>query len=170
MLAPTAPGWVRPEFEFNGKPWAPTQRHTLFAPYNLDLEQELWEGRLEAARHFAVANRLNRTVVDTPGAWIGLVAAGKTYLDLREALVRLDLTEADLHRFGIRMLRVDMLYPLDSATLRRFATGLEEVLVIEEKRSFLELLVRDALYNMADRPLVVGKRDEQDRILVPGPR
>ena len=79
-----------------------------------------------------------------------------------------DLTEDDLRRFGIRLLRVDMLYPLDSATLRAFATGLAEVLVIEEKRSFLELLVRDALYNMADRPLVVGKRDEQDRILVPG--
>ena len=71
-----------------GKPWQPTQSHTLFAPYNLDLEQELWEGRLEAARRFAVANELNRVVVDSPGAWIGIVAAGKTYLDLREALNR----------------------------------------------------------------------------------
>ena len=168
LVSPSRTAWVRPEFEYRGKPWQPTQSHTLFAPYNLDLEQELWEGRLEAARHFSVANRLNRVTVDSPGAWIGIVAAGKTYLDLREALARLDLTEDDLRRFGIRLLRVDMLYPLDSATLRSFATGLAEVLVIEEKRSFLELLVRDALYNMVDRPLVVGKRDEQDRILVPG--
>ncbi|HTG48915.1 MAG TPA: indolepyruvate ferredoxin oxidoreductase family protein, partial [Gemmatimonadales bacterium] len=146
----------------------PTQSHTLIPPYNLDLEQELWEGRLEAARHFGAANRLNRTTVDGPGAWLGIVAAGKTYLDLREALARLGFSDEDLRRAGVRVFRVDMLYPLDAGTLRRFATGLEEVLVIEEKRNFLELLVRDALYNMPDRPRIVGKRDEQERILVPG--
>jgi len=167
-VSPQQSDWIRPEFEFGGKPWAPTQSHTLFAPYNLQLEQELWEGRLEAARHFAVANGLNRVVVDPANAWLGIVAAGKTYLDLREALSRLDLTETDLHRAGIRLLRIDMLYPLDGPSLRRFATGLEEVLVLEEKRSFLELLVRDALYSMPDRPRVVGKRDEQERILIPG--
>ncbi|MHB1328492.1 MAG: indolepyruvate ferredoxin oxidoreductase family protein [Gemmatimonadales bacterium] len=168
QVSPRQSDWVRPEFEFAGKPWQPTQSHTLFAPYNLQLEQELWEGRLEAARHFAVANGLNRVVVNPTDAWLGIVAAGKTYLDLREALSRLDLDEGDLHRFGIRLLRIDMLYPLDGPSLRRFATGLEQVLVVEEKRSFLELLVRDALYNMADRPHIVGKRDEQEGILVPG--
>ncbi len=167
-VSPEQAAWIRPEFEFAGKPWQPTQSHTLFAPYNLQLEQELWEGRLEAARHFAVANGLNRTVVDPANAWIGIAAAGKTYLDLREALSRLGLTDAELHRFGVRLLRIDMLYPLDGPSLRRFAAGLEEVLVIEEKRSFLELLVRDALYRMPDRPRMVGKRDEQDRVLIPG--
>ncbi len=168
QVSPAQSNWVRPDFEFGGKPWQPTQSHTLFAPYNLQLEQELWEGRLEAARHFAVANGLNRVVVDPADAWLGIVAAGKTYLDLREALSRLDLSEADLHRFGIRLLRIDMLYPLDGPSLRSFARGLEQVLVIEEKRSFLELLVRDALYNMPDRPRLVGKRDEQEQILIPG--
>ena len=168
MVSPSRAEWVRPEFEFRGKPWQPTQSHTLYAPYNLDLEQELWEGRLEAARRFGVANRLNRITVDPEGAWIGIAAAGKTYLDLREALARLGFDDDELRRLGIRLLRVDLLYPLDPATLRHFARGLQEVLVIEEKRSFLELLVRDALYNMADRPQVVGKRDEQDRVLVPG--
>ena len=168
LVSPSRAEWVKPEFEFRGKPWQPTQSHTLIPPYNLDLEQELWEGRLEAARRFGAANRLNRTVVDAPGAWLGIVAAGKTWLDLREALSRLGFSDDDLRQAGIRLFRVDMLYPLDSATLRRFAAGLEEVLVIEEKRSFLELLVRDALYNMPDRPRVIGKRDEQDHILVPG--
>ena len=69
-------------------------------------------------RHFGAANGLNRVVVDSPGAWIGIVAAGKTYLDLREALTRLDLSEDDLRRLGIRILRVEMLYPLDPATLQ----------------------------------------------------
>jgi indolepyruvate ferredoxin oxidoreductase len=120
-VSPSQAAWVRPEFEFRGKPWQPTQSHTLFAPYNLDLEQELWEGRLEAARHFAVVNGLNCVVVDPPGAWIGMVAAGKTFLDLREALARLDLGDDDLLRLGIRLLRIDQLYPLDPTTLRRFA-------------------------------------------------
>ncbi|HKP28194.1 MAG TPA: indolepyruvate ferredoxin oxidoreductase family protein [Gemmatimonadales bacterium] len=168
LVSPSRAEWVRPEFEFRGKPWQPTQSHTLIPPYNLDLEQELWEGRLEAARHFGAANRLNRTTVDAPGAWLGIVAPGKTYLDLREALIRLGFSDDDLRRAGVRLFRVDMLYPLDAGTFRRFASGLEEVLVIEEKRNFLELLVRDALYNMPDRPRVVGKRDEQERILVPG--
>src|SRR5262245_55795407 len=168
VVGPSRSEWVRPEFEFRGKPWQPTQSHTLIPPYNLDLEQELWEGRIEAARHFGAANRLNRPTVDSPGAWLGVVAAGKTYLDLREALSRLGFSDDELRRAGVRLFRVDLLYPLDAGTLRRFASGLEEVLVIEEKRNFLELLARDALYNMPDRPRVVGKRDEQERILVPG--
>ena len=125
-VSPSQAEWVRPEFEFRGKPWQPTQSHTLFAPYNLDLEQELWEGRLEAARHFAVVNGLNCVVVDPPGAWIGLVAAGKTYLDLREAFARLDLRDDDLLRLGIRLMRIDQLYPLDPTTpapLRAGAPG-----------------------------------------------
>ena len=167
-VSPARAEWIRPEFAFRGKPWQPTQSHTLIPPYNLDLEQELWEGRLEAARHFGEANRLNRTIVESPGAWLGIIAAGKTWFDLREALTRLGFSDEDLRRAGVRLFRVEMLYPLDAGTLRRFATGLEEVLVIEEKRNFLELLVRDALYNMPDRPRIVGKRDEQERILVPG--
>ena len=147
------------------------RRHTLFAPYNLDLEQELWEGRLEAARHFAVANRLNRIVVDSPGAWIGIVAAGKTYLDLREALARLDLTEADLNRFGIQHSPRGHAVPARLRDARaRFATRPRR-----GPRHRGEALVpraagaRRALQH-AGPPRVVGKRDEQDRILVPGPR
>jgi indolepyruvate ferredoxin oxidoreductase len=157
-----------PEFEFRGKPWQHTQSHSLFAPYNLQLEQEVVEGRLEAARRFAVANELNRIEVDPERAWLGIVAAGKTYLDVREALARLGLDEVGLGRYGIRVLRIDLLYPLAEETIRRFARGLEEIVVVEEKRPFLELLLRDALYGAADRPRVLGKLDEAGALLFPG--
>ncbi len=168
VVGPDRHGWVLPEFEFRGKPWRPTQSHNLFAPFNLQTEQEVWEGRLEAARRFGAANRLNRITVAPTNAWLGIVAAGKTYLDVREALDRLGLSDPDLERLGVRLLKVGMLYPLDAGVIREFAAGLEEILVIEEKRSFLELLLRDALFNQAERPRVVGKRDERDVLLVPG--
>ncbi len=159
---------LRPAFEYRGKPWQPTQSHMLFPPYNLQLEQEVIEGRLDAARRFSAANRLNRIVVNPSQAWLGVVAAGKTYLDVREAFARLGFTDGDLERFGIRLLRVGMLYPLEPATVRQFASGLEEVLVVEEKRPFLELFVRDVLFGVANHPRVTGKVDDQGRLLVPG--
>ena len=167
-VAPERRRWVVPEFELRGKPWRATQSHMLFAPYNLQLEQDLWEGRLEAARQFGRANRLNRVTVSGPGDWLGIAAAGKTYLDVRESLTRLGFSDDDLRRLGIRLFQVGMLYPLEASAVREFATGLEEILVIEEKRSFLELQIRDVLYHEANRPRIVGKRDEQDRNLVPG--
>jgi indolepyruvate ferredoxin oxidoreductase len=168
VVSPDRHHWVKPEFEFLGRKWQPTQSHALFPPYNLVLEQEVWEGRLEAARRFGTANRLNRITLPAIGAWLGIAAAGKTYLDVREALARLGFTDADLERFGVRLLRIGQLYPLDPHLVREFATGLEEIVVVEEKRSFLELLIRDALYNAPHRPRIVGKRDERDILLVPG--
>lgn len=156
-----------PEFEFGGHPWRPTQSQMLFAPYNLALEREVFEGRLEAARRFAAANRLNRITLSPPGAWLGIAAAGKTYLDVRDALRRLGFGDRDLEAAGVRLLRVGMLYPLEPGIVREFARGLEEVLVVEEKRPFLELFVRDILYHERERPCVVGTTDETGAILVP---
>ena len=102
VVSPDRHRWIRPDFTFNGKPWKPTQSHTLFAPYNLQLEQELWEGRLEAARRFAAANGLNRIPLASPGAWLGIAAAGKTWYDVREALAKLGFTDAGLEAAGIR--------------------------------------------------------------------
>ncbi len=157
-----------PDFEYRGKPWQPTQAHTLFAPYNLQLEQELIDGRLEAARRFAAANELNRIEVNPSDAWLGIAASGKTYYDVREALARLGFDEEALLRLGLRILRLGMIYPLEPGIVRRFGRGLEEIMVIEEKRPWLELLIRDALYAAADRPRVVGKQDEAGQPLVPG--
>jgi indolepyruvate ferredoxin oxidoreductase len=157
-----------PEFERDGKSWAHTQNPVLLPPFSLDMEQEIVEWRLEAARRFAISNPINRLAVPAPGAWLGLVAAGKTYFDVRAALAALGLDDAALERHGIRLLKVGMPYPLEPGIVRAFADGLEEIVVIEEKRAFVELFVRDILYNLAERPRVVGKRDEQGGPLVPG--
>jgi indolepyruvate ferredoxin oxidoreductase len=168
--ADVAPGRITvvdPGFQYEGRPWRHTQNPTLLPPFGLEMEREIHYGRLEAAKLFAAANGLNRIAVDTPDAWLGLVAAGKTYYDLREALRELGLDEAALRHHGIRILKVGMLYPMEPGIVQRFARGLEEILVVEEKRSFVEMFVRDVLYNDAVHPPVVGKRDERGRPLVP---
>jgi indolepyruvate ferredoxin oxidoreductase len=157
----------RPELIINGRAWKPSQTHTLGSPTSLALEQEIHEGRLVAAVAFAAANRLNRITVAAPGAWIGIVAGGKPYYELRQALSGLGLDDAALERAGVRILQVGMPFPLDQALVREFARGLEEILVVEEKRPFLELFIRDALYHQAERPRVLGKQDEQGRSLLP---
>ncbi len=158
---------VDPGFQYEGKPWRHTQNPLLLPPYGLDMEREIHYGRLEAAKAFAAANGINRIPLDTPEAWLGLAAAGKTYYDLREALRELGLDDAALRHHGIRILKVGMLFPMEPGIVRHFARGLEEIVVVEEKRSFVELFVRDALYNDAVHPRVIGKRDEQGRPLVP---
>jgi len=156
-----------PGFSINGQPWQHTQNPALLAPHSIALEQELYEGRLEAAKLFAAVHDLNRITVPTADAWLGIAAAGQTYYDLREALRQLGLDDAALNRHGIRLLKVGMLYPLEPSIVRQFARGLDEILVIEEKRAFIELFLRDVLYNLRDRPRVVGKRDENNRRLTP---
>ena len=166
-VGPDRPRIILPEFTVNGRPWQPTQTATLGAPTSLALEQEIYEGRLEAAKAFAAANQLNRITVNPRDAWIGIAAAGKTYYELRQALADLGLDDAALERYGIRLLQVGMVFPLEPQIIQTFAQGLEEIVVVEEKRAFLELFVRDLLYDRADRPRVVGKHDEQGRRFIP---
>ena len=158
---------IQPEFSLHGRPWKPTQAATLGAPTSLALEQEIYEGRLVAARMFAAANRLNRITVNPPDAWLGIAAAGKTYYELHQALADLGLDDSALARYGVRLLQVGMIFPLEPGIIHAFAQGLEELVVVEEKRAFLELFVRDILYGRADCPRVVGKQDEQGRGFIP---
>jgi len=166
-VAPDRVRPVRPDLVIDGQPWQPTQNPRLLLPDSLALEKEIFYGRLEAARAYAAANRLNRITVPAPEAWLGIVAAGKTYYDLREALAALGLDDDALRRYGIRVLKLGMLFPAEPGVLTEFARGLEEILIIEEKRSFIELFTRDVLYNAAVRPRIVGKTDERGERLVP---
>ncbi|PYM77468.1 MAG: hypothetical protein DME03_04720 [Candidatus Rokuibacteriota bacterium] len=156
-----------PGFVYEGRPWQARQTPMLMPPWGLEAEREIHYGRLEAAKMFAAANRLNRITIPTPDAWLGIAAPGKTYYDLREALAELGLHNAALRQYGIRLLKIEMLFPMEPGTVREFARGLEELLVVEEKRAFCELFIRDILYNQAERPRVVGKSDEEGRPLVP---
>jgi len=158
---------ANPGFVYEGRPWQARQTPMLMPPWGLEAEREIHYGRLEAAKMFAAANRLNRITIPTPDAWLGIAAPGKTYYDLREALAELGLDNAALRQYGIRLLKIEMLFPMEPGTVREFARGLEEILVVEEKRAFCELFIRDILYNQAERPRVVGKSDEEGRPLVP---
>ena len=92
---------------------------------------------------------------------------GKTYYDLMHALRELGLDGNGLERAGIRILKLGMISPLEPEIAREFARGLDEVLVAEEKGPFVETLLKDALYGMADAPRILGKRDERGEPLLP---
>ncbi|GAA4225228.1 indolepyruvate ferredoxin oxidoreductase family protein [Actinomadura meridiana] len=150
-------GLVVPEFEWRGRPWRPTRSAGVDLKSTTSLEGEVLEGRLRAATAYAAANDLDRVEGATGEAVIGLVATGRTYLELREALDRLGLDDAALERRGVRLLRLAMIYPLDAGKVREFAHGLREIVVVEEKRAFIETQIRDVLYEVDDRPAVFGK-------------
>jgi indolepyruvate ferredoxin oxidoreductase len=140
----------------------------LLTPRTIDVEREIYEIRYQLARDYASANQLNIVKVDPSSAWIGIVASGITYREVREAFTRLGLrSEADIEACGVRLLKMGMPIPFNPATIRSFAAGLSEVLVIEEKRPGIESLVKDALYGLAGCPRVVGKSDEFGAVLVP---
>ena len=157
---------IEPQFMVDGKPWRHTQNTALISPYSLQLEQQIHDVRLDAAIAFAKANKLNKITVATPDAWLGIVAAGKTYYDLRQALLDIGLDDAELERSGIRLLKLGMIFPLEPDILHQFADGLEEILVIEEKRSFIEMFCKEKLYAMPSAPRIVGKKDERGERLV----
>ena len=157
---------VIPTVELDGKPFQHQINVNLIPPYSLDMERTLHGARLELARRYAWENKLNRIAVPTPDAWLGIMTAGKTYHDVRQALAELGLDEAALRRYGVRILQMGMISPVEPRIVREFARGLQEVLVVEEKRAFLELFAKDILYGAPDRPRIVGKRDEEDRPLV----
>ena len=158
---------VDPGLEIDGEPWRHVQRPGLVTPLSLEQEKDIAYGRLEAALAYAAANGLNEISGATGPARLGIAAAGRTFAELRQALSDIGLDDDALRHFGIRLLRLGMVWPLEPEIVRRFAGGLDEILVLDEKRAFIELFVRDILYGRATAPRVVGKTDEQGRRLVP---
>ncbi|MEU8269966.1 indolepyruvate ferredoxin oxidoreductase family protein [Sphaerisporangium sp. NPDC049002] len=158
---------VLPDVELDGRPYRHVPTTRMLNPVPLELERSAHLARLEIARAYGHENGLNRVTAGRSGDTIGLVAAGKTYLDLREALAMLGLADDELERRGIRLLRLGMPWPLDGRTVREFAEGLREIVVVEEKRSFVEQQIKELLYATPGRPAVLGKSDEDGRALFP---
>ena len=159
---------VIPELEWKGKPYRARVSGHLGGRGANAVEREIHEVRLELARLYGRENKLNRIVIDPPDAWLGILASGRSYHEAIEAAGVLGLDEQGLADNGIRVLQMSMPHPFDRTIAREFARGLEEILVIEEKRPFMEGLLREALYGSPDMPKITGKRDDQDRLLVPG--
>jgi indolepyruvate ferredoxin oxidoreductase len=136
----------------------------LVVPFTLMLEYEVNNRRLEAARQFARLNRVNR-MYGARDAWLGIATAGKPYYDLQQALRDMGIRREDLDALGIRIAKFGMTFPLEPQFTKEFAEGLRTILVVEEKRSFLELQLREILYNQPQRPVIIGKQDEQGKSL-----
>jgi indolepyruvate ferredoxin oxidoreductase len=161
-VEPGHPQIIIPEIFIDDKPFYKSQDMTFLPPGTIDMERRLFYERHMAVRAYAHANELGRIEEHTGDDRIGLVSAGKSYADLRQALYDMGLDSAALQRLGIRVLRLGMIYPLDTEVVQRFATGLDEIVVVEEKRAFVETQLRDCLYNMPQHPRVLGKYDEHD--------
>ena len=141
--------------------------HIGWANLPLQVEERLFEQRLVAVRAFVRANGLDRVVVEGTRRRLGIVTTGKAYGDLRQALEDLGVGEARMRELGISIYKVALSWPLEPERLRAFASGHDDLLVIEEKRPVIEEQLAAILYNLSQRPRLSGKRDLAGRPLVP---
>lgn len=143
--------------------------HARWPDKPLDQERRLNKYKIYAAREFARVNNLNRVVIDSSKPRLGIITTGKAYLDVLQALEDLGIDERKAGLIGLRVFKVGMSWPLEPVATHQFAQGLEEILVVEEKRSILEDQLTGQLYNwpVERRPRVVGEFDEQGRDLLP---
>ena len=134
----------------------------------LDMEARLHDYKRDAMLAFVKANRLNRVVISGGrNPKVGIITVGKSYLDVRQAFDELGIDEVKCNDLGIKVYKVACPWPLSRRELKEFAEGLDLIIVVEEKRSLIEVQVREELYGSANQPVVIGKRNEQDEWLFP---
>ena len=138
--------------------------HIRWPDHALEQEARLFDYKWYAALAYIRANRLNYNVIEGPNDRLGLIASGKAYNDTRQALLDLGLDDATCRRVGIRLHKVGVVWPLEAQLTREFATGLQEILVVEEKRQVIEYQLKEGLYNWRSdvRPRVLGKFNEME--------
>ncbi len=158
---------VVPELELDGRPFAKRTDFSFYPGKNIEHERHLYDERHLAVLAYARANGLDRVLARGERDRVGIVTAGKSTADVRQALADLGMPLGRLAESGVRLLDVGLLYPLDEELVRAFAAGLERVVVVEEKRGVLESAVRAALQPLGERIEVVGKRDGDGRPLFP---
>ncbi|TFZ06861.1 indolepyruvate ferredoxin oxidoreductase family protein [Ramlibacter henchirensis] len=136
--------------------------HIRWPDHALEQEARLFDYKWYAALAYVRANRLNYNVIEGPNDRFGIIASGKAYNDTRQALADLGLDDETCRRLGIRLHKVAVVWPLEAQITREFATGLREILVVEEKRQVIEYQLKEELYDWRPdvRPNVVGKFDE----------
>jgi len=140
----------------------PSGVHIRWPDHALEQEARLFDTKWYAALAYIRANRLNYNAIEGPNDRFGIIASGKAYNDTRQALIDLGLDDATCRQIGIRLHKVGVVWPLEAQLTRDFATGLQEILVVEEKRQVIEYQLKEELYNWrADvRPNIYGKFNE----------
>jgi len=143
--------------------------HIRLPDDRMEQETRLHHVKIPAAQAFARANGIDRVALDSPKARFGIVATGKSYLYLMQALQDLGINDEVAAQLGLRVYKVGMSWPLEPQGALAFAKGLEEILVIEEKRAFIESQLKEILYGLADdqRPAIIGKQGRDGAPLVP---
>ena len=134
----------------------------------LGMEARLHDYKRDAMLAFVRANKLNKHI--TSGGRnprIGVITAGKSYLDVRQALDDLGIDEVKANNLGLRLHKIACPWPISRQELQEFARGLDLIIVVEEKRSLIEVQVREELYGTANQPICIGKKDEQGNWLFP---
>ncbi|XLZ70945.1 indolepyruvate ferredoxin oxidoreductase family protein [Massilia sp. SR12] len=160
------PNWHTPDLVLppHGLNWDPK---LAWPAQRAELERRLLEERLPAARAWARANGIDRSIIAAPQRRFGIITVGKAHQDFMQALDDMQLTRDDLAGIGISLYKVAMSWPLETDGASAFAAGHEEVLVIEEKRANVETQLKDALYGLAVRPRITGKTDSDGAVLLP---
>ncbi len=134
----------------------------------LEKEARLHDAKRYAIQAFTRANRLDRIVFDgSKQAKIGILTAGKSYLDTRQALSDLGIDEARAKELGLRLYKIAMVWPLEPEGIKNFARGLDLIITVEEKRSLIETQIKEQLYGTKNAPLIIGKHDEEGKTLFP---
>jgi indolepyruvate ferredoxin oxidoreductase len=135
----------------------------------MEQEKRIQSEKIYAALAYARANKLNKIIIDSPKPKLGIIASGKAYLDVRQALEDLGIDEKHAAELGLRVYKIGMTWPLEPEGIHQFAEGLEEILVVEEKRQVIEYQLKEQLYNWREdvRPRVVGKYDEKGEWVLP---
>ncbi|MFD5094407.1 indolepyruvate ferredoxin oxidoreductase family protein [Amycolatopsis thailandensis] len=159
------PRWTAPELAKGFTPYRHKPTSRLLGTTLMALERSLYTERVPLAVEYVRASGINRIVQEGPADRIGIVTAGKSYLDLMQALRLLGLDAEALSRHGIRILKLGVIHPLEPSIVRRFADGLSEIVVVEEKRSFVEAAIKEVLYGTAGAPAVYGKTGPDGRTL-----
>jgi len=138
--------------------------HMRWPDAALDQEARLFDYKWYAALAYVRANKLNHNVIEGPNDRFGIIASGKAYNDTRQALADLGLDDDTCRQLGIRLHKVNVVWPLEATITRSFAQGLQEILVVEEKRQVIEYQIKEELYNWRPdvRPNVLGKFDEPE--------
>src|SRR5699024_7197876 len=125
---------------------------SFFPGKNIEMERHLYQERHVAVREYARANQLDEAIVGSDSDTVGIITAGKSYTDVRQALTDLGVDEQDLSDAGIRLLKLGLIYPLDTDTVAAFCRDLDRVVVVEEKRDVIEQQVRAAVQPLG-RPI-----------------
>ncbi len=155
--ATVSPQWTPPVFAKDFPAYRHVPSGKLLGPNLAELERSLFTVRVPLALEYLRISGVNRITTTHPADRIGIITAGKSYLDVMQAFAALGLDEHALWTHGIRVLKLGVIHPVEPGIVREFAGGLDEIVVVEEKRAFIESQVKEILYGTANAPRVSGK-------------